>query len=266
MGAPTVLGVRFAIAALVLAVVAVAAGKRPVPVPGERRAAFLLGAVGYMVESTFFFSGLERGTAAAVSLVFYTYPAIVTLAEAALARRWPDRVTVAALAMAGVGGAIVVVATGHVDITPAGVAFSLGSSASFAAYVMVGHRVVHRTDSRITGAWVAGGAALSFLIRGLVGGSLVWPAGRWLALTANGFATAAAFGLMFAALKRIGPGPTAVVMTLEAVFAVILAALFLGESITPIQTVGGLTVLAAAAVMSRRRAVAEATTEVPTAP
>jgi drug/metabolite transporter (DMT)-like permease len=267
LGAPTVLGIRFLVAATVLAVAALAAGKRPVPVPGERVAAFLLGAVGYMVESTFFFSGLERGTAAAVSLIFYTFPAMVTLVESALARRAPDRTTVLALLASATGTAVVVIAGSDLNITPTGIAFAFGSAGSFAVYLMVGHRVVHRTDARISGAWVAGGAAVGFLSRGLLTSSLVNPpAGRWPQLVLNGLATAGAFGMMFAALKRIGPGPTAVVMTLEAVFAVILAALFLGESVNSVQALGGVAVLAAAAVISRRREVAQAETEIPAAP
>ena len=38
----------------------------------------------YAVESTFFYLGLERGTAAAVALIFYAYPAVVALVEVAL--------------------------------------------------------------------------------------------------------------------------------------------------------------------------------------
>lgn len=266
LGASTVLGVRFAVAALALAIAAALAGKRPVPVPGERMAAFLLGAIGYMVESTLFFSGLERGSAAAVSLIFYTFPAMVTVVESVLARRAPGRSTVVALVASAAGAAVVVGAGSSLDITSTGIAFAFGSAASFAAYLMVGHRVVRRTDARITGAWVAGGAAAGFLARGVVTSSLVSPDGRWWQLVVNGLATAGAFGMMFAALKRIGPGPTAVVMTLEAVFAVALAAIFLNEGVNAVQALGGVAVLAAAAVISRRREVAQAETEVPAGP
>jgi drug/metabolite transporter (DMT)-like permease len=50
---------------------------------------------------------------------------------------------------------------------------------------------------------------------------------------------------MFAGLRRIGPRRTAIVMTLEAVFAIVLAALFLGEGIGPLQLAGGTAILAA---------------------
>jgi drug/metabolite transporter (DMT)-like permease len=50
---------------------------------------------------------------------------------------------------------------------------------------------------------------------------------------------------MFAGLRRLGPAPTAVVMTLEALFAIVLSGLFLGESLGPLQIVGGVAILAA---------------------
>jgi threonine/homoserine efflux transporter RhtA len=65
---------------------------------------------------------------------------------------------------------------------------------------------------------------------------------------ANGFATATAFTLFFVAVGRIGASRTSVVMTLEAAFAVVLAALFLNESLRWLELVGGAAVLAGAAV------------------
>ena len=51
------------------------------PPRGERIRAFALGLCIYAVESTFFYMGLERGTAAAVALIFYAYPAVIAVFE-----------------------------------------------------------------------------------------------------------------------------------------------------------------------------------------
>jgi EamA-like transporter family len=75
-----------------------------------------------------------------------------------------------------------------------------------------------------------------------------------LQIVGYGMATAAAFGLTFAALARIGASHTAVVMTLEAASTVPLAAIVLGEGITLIQALGGLAILAAAVVIARSHA------------
>ena len=101
-----------------------------------------------------------------------------------------------------------------------------------------------------TACWVAVGAAASSLMRGVVGGTLEMPSGHLLQIVGYGAVTAAAFGLTFAALARIGASHTAVVMTLEAVSTVVLAAIVLGEGISPAQALGGLAILAAAAVIA----------------
>ena len=52
----------------------------------------------------------------------------------------------------------------------------------------------------------------------------------------------------------LGARHTAVVMTLEAAFTVVLATLLLGESLGPAQIAGGTCVLAATIVVARTRA------------
>jgi drug/metabolite transporter (DMT)-like permease len=90
---------------------------------------------------------------------------------------------------------------------------------------------------------------VALLSRSSLSGSLEGPSGYWPQMLVYGLATAAAFTLMFAALKRIGSSRTAVVMTLEAFFAIVLTAIFLGESVGVVQAVGGVAILGAAAII-----------------
>jgi drug/metabolite transporter (DMT)-like permease len=244
-GVTTVLGVRFGVAGAVLVLILVARRRPVLPAPSERLRALLLGVVGYAFESTLFFMGLERGTAAAVALLFYSYPAIVTLIEAAIRRTAPSPRSLAALALAGAGTALVVAGGGSLTITTTGALCALGSAMSFALYMLVSHAAVHRTDSLTLSAWVALGASLSFVARGVVAGSLVQPGSQWPIMILNGVATASAFTFMFAGLRRIGPSRTSVIMTLEALCAVVLAAVFLNEELRALQLVGGAGILAA---------------------
>lgn len=246
------LGIRFtSAAALVLVLLAVL--RRPLlPVPGERVRAFLLGCIGYAVESSLFFAGLQRGTAAAVTLLFYAYPSVVTLIELAMGRR-PHPRLLGAIALSAAGTGLVVAAGAEVTITTAGAVFALLSAGSFAVYLLISHRVIERTDGLTTGAWVALGAGLAQLARAVTTGDLQPVDGHWPEMLLNGVATAAAFGLMFAALRRIGPSPTAVVMTLEAVSAIVLAAIFLDETLRPLQLVGGAAILVATLLVGLTR-------------
>jgi drug/metabolite transporter (DMT)-like permease len=264
--ATTVLSIRFGISGVILVVLCLARKTSPVPVRGEWLGIFLLGAIGYMTESSFFFAGLARGSAAAVTLLFYVYPAVVTVIESVRSRRRPTRRIVAALTLSVAGSALVAGAGGHVNISKLGIVFAMCSALAFASYVTVGARLSDRSDAMVTGAWVALGAASSFTIRALVGAGYASTAGHWPILIGNGAANAVAFGMMFGALGLLGPARASVVLTLEAVFTVILSVVILHESISPIQLLGAAGVLAAAVVVASSRASVVAETEAAVAP
>ena len=78
------------------------------------------------------------------------------------------------------------------------------------------------------------------------------PHGHLVQIVGYGVVTAAAFGLTFAALARIGATHTAVVMTLEAASTVVLAGIALGEGISLVQALGGLSILTAAGLVALR--------------
>ncbi len=137
------------------------------------------------------------------------------------------------------------------DHRAVGVAFAVASAATFSAYLLIGRELSKGVDPMTVACWVALGASISNLTRGAIQGELVNPSSRALEIVLYGAATAVAFTLMFAAMHRIGAARVAVVMTLEAVASVVLAAIFLGESVTVVQGLGGVAVLAAAVVIAR---------------
>lgn len=250
LGATTVLSIRFAIGGLLLGLLVVVSGRSLWPARGERLAAALLGTVGYAFEASLFFAGLERGSAAAVTVLFYAYPALVAVAEVSLRWTVPTWRLGGALAAGVLGTAVVIVAGADVSITTPGILFALGAAGSFAVYLVTTNRLLVRTDNVVRAAWVSGGAGVGLLVRGLVSGGFDPTAGFWPRLIAIGVANAAAFGLLFAALARIGATRTAVVLNVEPVGAVLLGWIFLGERLGPIQLAGGALVVAAAVVVA----------------
>jgi drug/metabolite transporter (DMT)-like permease len=246
----TALSLRFTIAGLML-LAALRALRRPLlPPPGERVAAILFLGVGlYTFESTCFFLALQRGTAAAVALLFYLYPAVVTIVELILGTMRLRAVTIVSLALALIGGTVVAVGGGHVAISASGIGFVLGSVALFSTYVVAGHRVIPRTDALTAATWTALGAAGGVTVLGIGQRALHVPSGRaFLAIVATATATAIAFTLFFVVLARLGPSRTAIVMALEAVFGVVLSAVFLGEGLRAVVLVGGAAILAGAVI------------------
>ena len=249
LGSTTALGVRFLISGVMLAVVLKVRGRRFF-VKRQVVVGLILGAA-YAVQATLFFSALERGTAAAASLVFYVYPAMVTIYEVARGRERLTRAMVVALGLSTAGTAVVVVAGGELALTPAGLVFALGSAATFAAYLIVGRTLSRNCDPMGIACFVALGAGVVNVARGVATAQLTNPSGRLLELAVYGAATAVAFTLTFAAMNLIGAARVAVVMTLEAASSVIMAAVFLGESVGLGQALGGVMVLGAAIVIAR---------------
>lgn len=257
----TVLGVRFGIAsALLLALLAVRR-EAMCPAVGERRSAALLGIVGYATEAGVFYLALARGTAGAVALLFYAYPALVVLLEIARGAQPVRARTLVALALSSAGAVLVVVAGSRVAISGVGIALALGAAACFAVYLVTSDHLIRRSGALVTAAWVAGGASAALLVAGALTRGIHVPADSVVRLGLNGSATAVAFALLYAALPRLGAGPTAVVMTMEAFVALVLAAVVLDEPVSALQVAGGVGILAGAAVVSAPR-----TTKAPPAP
>ena len=103
----TALGIRFAVAAAVLAAL-LAIRRLPRIARRHLLALLALGAIGYAGQSTLFYLSLERGTAATSILLFYAYPALVcVIGWIALRERHPSGRTCAALALSAAGSGLV---------------------------------------------------------------------------------------------------------------------------------------------------------------
>ena len=243
----TLLFFRFGVTALLIAAVAAATGRSLAPVRGERLGLALAGLIGYGTESALYFSALNHGTAASVTLLFYLYPVWVMLVASLLDRRVPARVLVLALAMALSGGAIVILGGGGIEIAAAGVVLAVLCSFAYTAYLTAADRIAQRSEPMATGMWVAAGASLANLTFALVSGSWSLPSGSLapLRVFAMGACTAGAFVCMIASLQRIGAVRNGIIGVLEPLTVAVLAALFLSEPITASIVAGGALILAA---------------------
>lgn len=259
----TLLLVRFALAAVLLgALLALrpglrtGPGDRPVrPGAGLVLTALGMGAVGYAAQSSLYFSALQVLDASLLGLIFYTYPVLVTLAAVAIGR---DRMTgrrAAALATASGGTLLVLAGAGAQQLDGLGALMAFGTALTYTAYILVADSVVGRLPAVPLAALVMTGAALTLTVRALATGGVelgFGPAGWfWLACIAV-VSTVVAMLTFFAGLRRVGPSSAAILSTFEPVVTAGLAALALGESLGPVQLVGGLLVLASVVALQVR--------------
>jgi len=254
------LGVRFGIAAALLAVLVAALRQSLVAARRERMWLVGLGFLGYAVESSLFFAALRHGEAAAVTLLFFTYPVFVAATSALIGRGLPRPLIAIALACALGCAALVVAFSGRLAIAPAGVLFALGSALSFTVYLLVLDHTVHRTDPLVTSMWVAGTASVAlFVYAAASGGSWSTSGGKtWAELAGMGAATAGAFVCLFVGLKRLGPVRTSIVAAAEPLATTILAYVILHERVRWAMGVGGLLILVGAVMATLARGAAPA--------
>jgi drug/metabolite transporter (DMT)-like permease len=250
---PTVLSLRFLVAALVVWLVLVASGEATLLSGRELTTAFGLGAVGYALMSGFYFWGLAFMTAGLVGIVFYTYPAfVVVLSRAALDERI-SRETALALMLA-LGGVAFITGFDPTGADQRGVAVVLAGAVVYAGYITVGHAALSSVDARTLTAHVLPAGAASCLAFGAATGTLSMPASgyEWgLVVALAVIATAVPIFAFFAGLARIGANRTSIVSTTEPVATVALGVLLLDEAVTASTVFGGALVLAGVVVLER---------------
>jgi drug/metabolite transporter (DMT)-like permease len=267
MPVPAMLAVRFGVGAVFLFATLLVLRRPPLPARGERVPLAGLAVFGYAVESSLFFLAVRHGEAAAVTLLFFTYPIFVTLGSMLLGQGVPGRVVLGSLAAAIAGSALVILSGGGLAIEGIGVAFALGAAGVYSCYLLGADRVLRRTEPLAGAMWVSLFASLGLVVYAVATGNVQAPDGlrQWAPLVGMGAATAGAFVCLFAGLRRLGPVRTAVVAATEPLAATVLAFLFLSEPIRAGVVAGGVLILAGAVAASLARAAPrpEAEPEVP---
>ncbi|MGX7828179.1 DMT family transporter [Actinokineospora sp. 24-640] len=224
--------------------------------PGLLVLALGLGALGYATQASLYFSALELMDASLLSLVFYTYPVLVTLTAALTGR---DRLTpgrCVALVATCCGTLLVLVGTGGMQFHPLGAILAFGSALTYTVYILVADTVVHRMPPVALSALVMAGATFALAARAAVTGGIdlgFGPRGWFWLVCIAVVSTVLAMLTFFAGLQRTGPSTTAILSTFEPVVTTVLATVALGEFLTPVQLAGGLLILSSVAVVQVRR-------------
>ena len=256
----TVLSVRFLLAGALFWLLVLAGGHaRELRTLNGRqlRAGLALGACGYAIQSGCYFAALERIDASLLSLLLYTFPAIVAGAAVVIGRERMDGRRLAALGLASAGLLLVLAGAGAGALEPLGVALGLGAAVVYSTYILVSDRVVGGISPVVLAALVCSSAAVSLTVGSTLLGQLrpgdVTAAGwGWLACIAV-VSTVAAIGLFFAGLRRAGPTSASILATVEPLVTVVLAFLVFGERLGPVQIAGGALVVSAVLVLRLRR-------------
>lgn len=206
------------------------------------------------------FAAYGQMAVALVLAVYFTYPMLVAIASVVIGRErfTVTRATGLGLAVAGLG-LVMVDQVGGGALTGPGVAWALVAASCQATYLVVSRAGYTRVPAeQATAVMLGGGAVLAGVVALLVdlpsGRLTAWLAdgSAWVAiLLAGAIGAAAAKVWLLNGVRLLGGTRTAVLMLLEPVAAVILAALVLNQAMTPLQAVGGAVLLGAARLVQR---------------
>ena len=203
------------------------------------------------------FLGLERIPASTFIVLFYTYPAMVAVMSLFMGDRL-SRQGWFALALTLVGMFLTVpdFSQGLGNNNLVGLIMALLNAFVVALYFIVSSRLLRgHTAMAQASAWGVMGALLPLLILLPVHRPIVpADANVWLNLGAM-VVVSTVFPVFFlnAGIQKVGPARAAILGTVEPLLTIILAALFLGERLQPIQLLGGAFILASVVILQLSR-------------
>jgi drug/metabolite transporter (DMT)-like permease len=205
------------------------------------------------------FASFNRIPIGLALLAFYTYPAMTAVVAVVLRREPLDRSRVIALVLATAGMALVL--AGQLDgsrLDVLGILLALSAAVSQTVFVTISRDAYRSVPADQAMAFIlATSAATAAFVAVLAGirSELVLPLVRpdvLPILVFTGIAAAAVPSLLFLnGIRVIGGTRAAILMLLEPLVGVLLAAWFLAEGLQPIQLLGGAAILAAAVVLQR---------------
>jgi drug/metabolite transporter (DMT)-like permease len=215
----------------------------------------LLGLMFSVMAMQAFFS-LERIPASTYIVITYLYPGFVALFSLFEGERLPLFGWMAlALSLVGVALTVPDFASG-LGGDPFGLFLAFINGLTYAFYIMLSNRLLRGATAL---SWVSAltitGALLVFLsilpFRGL---TIPQTTNGWLIVAGVAvISTALPIFSFYAGVQRLGPPQTAILSTLEPVLVVLLSFVLLGETMQPVQLLGGVLIITGALLLQMGR-------------
>lgn len=230
-------------------------GRRLLQLPARDLAQLcLIGVLGVAASNYFYYLAIQRTSVATAIIVQYTAPILVLLYSVArgLVKLTLQRVAEVGLAVTGIALVIGVFGGGGGRLDTIGLLAAVLSAFSFAFYNIGAHDILTRHDRWIVLLYTTGSASVFWLLINppwkLVAAH--FSSAQWLFLLLFSLLSVLApFAFFFAGLQHLEPTRAIVVSCLEPVFAIVIAAVALGESLGSPQIVGIVFVLAAITIV-----------------
>ncbi len=224
--------------------------------------AMALGFVGIGIEASLYFLTLVHLGAALTGIFLYLYPAFVAIfSHFFLGKRLSVSVWLC-IALSLVGCFL----TAGLSTDPSapsadrlGILYGILTGLWYAVYLLCGERVMKDENPLVVSSGIVSGSLLVFAILSFshfASVPLKVPAGwsEWCAIAGLALiATVLPFSTLYVGMKRVGATQASLLSTLEMVFTIVLAAVFLGEKLTLVQIFGAALILLSVLLIQRLR-------------
>ena len=255
----TLMVARGLVSCLVLAIVLRRTGGWRAPTAEDVPALLAAGLIGFTVNQMFYSWGLHLTTASHSGLIFTITPLFVSGMSQALGHVRLGRLDMLGLGLGVMGAGLIIGwpasgAAGGASVL--GDLLTVGAAITWGVWTILAAPILQRRGTLAGTFWITLTGTLGlvpFALPGLLGQDWRLP---WWAFVGVIYAGAAggALGslLWYAAVRRLGAARTAIYANMESFFAVLAAALLLGERVAVTSLVGGAAVVAGV-LLTRRR-------------
>lgn len=220
------------------------------------RDGLLLGAFTYGLQLSLFTLSVERAGASITVILFNAFPVFVITITALTGRERLTARNVIAVSVSLVGVAVVALANGDIEADLVGMALALGSGFGYALMVIGSDFLGGRIPPIQLTTLLTIGAGLALVAITPITGYSPPSTTETILLTIAIAIVPSAIGTLglVEGMRLIGPSLTSLLVMLEPPVAVVIAWIFLGESLLFAQILGGLLILAGIAIARRPEA------------
>jgi drug/metabolite transporter (DMT)-like permease len=207
--------------------------------------------------SLFYYSGLNQLDASLSQLLYALYPIFLTLYYR-LDGRPISAFTLVRLCLALAAVGLIAQVSLHTTLNWIGALLMLGSSALYALHLFINSHVLYEMPAPTVTLYTLTAMSVTVSLAYVVGGlhglpALPATAFGWQAVLLLTAATMLSRLLIFSGVKRLGSLQAALLSLGETLVAVLAALIWLGEKLTPIQTLGAALLAASILLVSREK-------------
>jgi drug/metabolite transporter (DMT)-like permease len=257
----TLLLIRFLLSSIAFFAFLGLTGKKLKLTCSQIAAFFVMGGVFYTLQSTLYFNALRFISPSLTTLLFYTYPLIVSLLSFLISHERLTKRHFFAVIMTSIGLLLVLGMTMN-KINTIGIVLAFSAALVYSGYILLGNRLVQNVSSIVSSAFVTLFAALSFTVVGLSSQTvrLDFQAGVWLPLFGIiGFSTIMAILTFFKGLELTGPTSASIISTLEPLVTIGFSAVLFHERLSWYQMLGAAAVISGAIIVVLAKKLTKAT-------